>query len=150
MKKLLLLLLLAGAGVVGYRSFQASGAVSTYEKFAEAWTAGDKAIAMKYADDATAGEVEKHPLRGLQSGAAIEAFRGTRYEVESTSRTPEGDVQREVKQTIQFDPPGVTTGITGAMYTHIHHSATVRKTSDGWKVVAFLPKFIDMGEIRKR
>ena len=106
---------------------------------------------MNYVEAATATRaIEKQPLRGLQSGTIIEAFRGTRYVVESTTRSPEGDLLLEVMQTIQFDPPGVTTAINGAMYTHIHHSATVRKTPDGWKVVAFEPKFIDMGELRKR
>jgi hypothetical protein len=148
MKKLLGLLLLAGAAIIGYRYIQTQGAVGAYEQFAEAWTLGDKTLAMKHAEEATATRaIEKQSLRGLQSGAMIDAFRGTRYEVESTARTPEGDVVLEVKQTIQFDPPGVTSAITGAMYTHIHHSATVRKTPDGWKVVAFVPTFIDMGEL---
>jgi hypothetical protein len=151
MKKLLFLLLLAGAGVLGYRYIQSSGAVSAYEKFAEAWTLGDKALAMRYAEASTATRaIERQSLRGLQSGAILEAFRGTRYVVESSTRSPEGDVVLEVTQTIQFDPPGVTSAITGAMYTHIHHSATVRKTPDGWKVVAFEPKFIDMGELHRR
>jgi hypothetical protein len=151
MKKLLGLLVLAGVAVLGYRWLQASGAVSAYERFAEAWTLGDKALAMKYAQAETATRaIEKQSLRGLESGRILEAFRATRYEVESTTRTPAGDIVLEVKQTIQFDPPGVTSAITGAMYTHIHHSATMRKTSDGWKVVAFEPKFIDMGEFHRR
>jgi hypothetical protein len=151
MKKVIGLVLLAGAAVVGDRWLQTSGAVSAYEKFAEAWVLGDKARAMKYAQAETATRaVEKQSLRGLQSGAIIEAFRGTRYEIESTARSPEGDIVLEVRQTIQFDPPGITSAITGAMYTRIHHSATVRKTPDGWKVVAFEPKFIDMGELHLR
>jgi hypothetical protein len=106
---------------------------------------------MRYAEASTATRAfERQSLRGLQSGAIMDAFRGTRYVVESSTRSPEGDVVLEVTQTIQFDPPGVTSAITGAMYTHIHHSATVRKTPDGWKVVAFEPKFIDMGELHRR
>ncbi len=151
MKKLVVLLVLGGAAFFGYRSFSGGGAVSAYEKFAEAWTHDDPAGAGKHADAETARKAfEEQSLRGLQSGAMIEAFRGTRYEIESRSRSTEGDVLLEVKQTIQFDPPGVTSAITGAMYTHIHHSARVRKTPDGWKVVAFEAKFLDMGELRKR
>ena len=35
------------------------------------------------------------------------------------------------------------------MLTHIHHSAPLRKTADGWKVVAFEPRYLDMGVIRR-
>ena len=52
-------------------------------------------------------------------------------------------------QTIRFDPSGALTGIGGAMFTHIHHSATLRRTAQGWKVVAFDAKYLDMGEIRR-
>lgn len=148
LRAFLVVVLLAGGAVIGYRYLQSSGAIRAYEQFAEAWTLGDEAAMKKYADAATATRaIERQSLRSLQSGAMVEAFRGTRYEVESTSRAPEGDIGLEVKQTIQFDPPGITSGITGAMYTHIHHSATVRKTPDGWRVVAFEPKFVDMGEL---
>src|SRR3981081_1832662 len=115
MKRVIGLVILAGAAVVGYRWLQMSGAVSAYEKFAEAWILGDQAQAMKFADASTATRaIEKQSLRGLRSGAIVEAFRGTSYEIASTARTPEGDVVLEVKQTIQFDPPGVTSGVTGA------------------------------------
>ena len=151
MKKLVVLLVLGGAAFFGYRSFSGDGAVSAYEKFAEAWTHDNPAEAKKYADAETARKAfEEQNLRGLRSGAMIEAFRGTRYEIESRTRPVENEVALEVRQTIQFDPPGVTSGIMGAMYTHIHHSARVRKTSDGWKVVAFEAKFLDMGEMRRR
>jgi hypothetical protein len=55
-----------------------------------------------------------------------------------------------VKVTVHFDPPGVTTGIGGAMYAHFRHTATVRKTPEGWRVAAFDSEFVDMGEIRRR
>ena len=56
----------------------------------------------------------------------------------------------EATQTILFDPPGITTALGGAMYTHVHHSATLRHSSGGWKVIAFEPKVIDIGEVRRR
>jgi hypothetical protein len=80
----------------------------------------------------------------------MEALRGDRYEVESRSKDSDGDVRLVVKQTVHFDPPGATTGIGGAMYAHFRHTATVRKTPDGWRVVAFDREFLDMGEIRRR
>jgi hypothetical protein len=80
----------------------------------------------------------------------MEAFRGKRYVYESETRTESGDVELQVHQTIFFDPPGITSAIGGAMYTGIRHTATLRNTADGWKVVAFEPKYLDMGPTRRR
>jgi hypothetical protein len=111
----------------------------------------DRIAAARYADDATVKHaLEERAIRGTRGGAAIEALRGDRYEVESRSRAPEGEQRLVVKQTVHFDPPGVTTGIGGAMYAHFRHTASVRKTPEGWRVVAFDAEFLDMGEIRHR
>ena len=80
----------------------------------------------------------------------MEAFRGTRYSVESKTRTAGDDLELVVRQTVLFDPPGVTTGLGGAMYAHFRHAATVHETPDGWRVVAFEPTYVDMGELRRR
>ena len=118
MKKLVVLLVLGGAAFFGYRSFSGDGAVSAYEKFAEAWTHDNPAEAKKYADAETARKAfEEQNLRGLRSGAMIEAFRGTRYEIESRTRPVENEVALEVRQTIQFDPPGRDLGHHGR---HVH------------------------------
>ena len=150
MKKGIGLALLAGAAFFGYRSFVAWSAYKTYEKFADAWVRGDRAEAAKYGDaDSVRYAFDRKAIRGTPSGSMIEAFRGTRYTVESRTRSPEGDVELEVRQTILFDPPGVTTGVGGAMVTHFHDAATVRKTPEGWRVVAFEPTYLDMGELRR-
>ena len=150
MKKLVFVLALAGAALLGYRWISGWRAETAYEQFAEAWTHGDKAEAMKHGEsDAVNRALDKQALRGMPSGSIMEAFRGTRYNIESRTRSPGGDLLLEVKQTIFFDPPGTTSAIGGAMLTHIHHSATLRNTADGWKVVAFEPKYLDMGEIRR-
>lgn len=107
-------------------------------------------MAARYGDAATVTHAfEKRGIRGTQGGAAMEALRGDRYEVESRTRTAEG-IDLVVRQTVHFDPPGVTTGIGGAMYAHFRHRASVHKTPDGWRVVAFEPEFLDMGEVRHR
>ena len=112
---------------------------------------GDKVAAARYGDaDTVRHAFDRRAIRGTPSGSLIEAFRGTRYDVERRSRSPEGDVLLEVRQTILFDPPGQTTGIGGAMYTHFHDAAAVRRTLEGWRVVAFEPTYIDMGEVRRR
>jgi hypothetical protein len=143
-------LLTAGAyfGIGWYRDHQAFQA---YEGFAEAWVHEDRIAAARYADDATVEHaLEERAIRGTRSGAAIEALRGDRYELESRSRAPEDGQKLVVKVTVHFDPPGVTTGIGGAMYAHFRHTATVLKTPEGWRVVAFDSEFVDMGEIRRR
>jgi len=80
----------------------------------------------------------------------MEAYRGTKYAVLSSTRTPEGDVSLIVKETIAFDPAGITSGIGGAMFAVFRHVATVRRTAGGWKVVAFEPTFVEMGDMRRR
>jgi hypothetical protein len=53
-------------------------------------------------------------------------------------------------QTIRFDPPGRTTGIGGAAWAKYRDEATVRKTAEGWRVTAFEPTFVDVGEMKRR
>ena len=151
MKKLFLAAVLAAAGWYGYRWFADRQAFQAYEKFAHGWTRGDKDEAIRHSDKTVAeNALERQNLRGMRSGSIMEAFRGERYEVESRRVLPEGDVQLEVNQTIYFDPPGATTGIGGAMWTTIHHSARLHRTPEGWKVAAFDAKYLDMGETRRR
>ena len=151
MKRLIGLALLVVLSLFGYRSFSGWKAYQAYEGFAEAWVRGDEAEAGKYGDAAAVRHaLEERSLRGTPSGSILEAFRGTRYSVESRSRTAGGEVEFEVQQTIHFDPPGTTTAIGGAMYTHFRHRAIVRETPEGWRVVSFEPTYLDMGEIRHR
>ena len=150
MKKLLVVLVLAGAALLGLRWFNGWRAVTAYERFAGAWMRGNRAEAAKHGEkEAVRHALEEQPLREMPSGTIIDAFHGTLYDIESKTRSPDGDLRLEVKQTILFDPPGAFTGIGGAMFTHIHHSATLRKTPDGWKVVAFEAKYLDMGEVKR-
>lgn len=151
MKKLLWVALLAIAAFFGYRAFTEWRAYKAYEGFAEAWVHENEADAARYGDAATVKHaLHERAIRGTRGGAAMEALRGDRYQVESRTRTPEGDVALVVLQTVHFDPPGVTTGIGGAMYAHFRHTASVRKAPDGWRVVAFEPVFVDMGGLRRR
>ncbi len=151
MKKLVWGLLLLGAAFFGYRWFGGQGAYKAYEGFAEAWTQEKRDVAARFGDEATVRDAfEKKSLRGNRGGAAMEAFRGTRYSVESKTRSDVGDVEFVVNQTILFDPPGATTAIGGAMFARYRHAATVHKTDDGWRVVAFEPTFVEMGELRRR
>ena len=152
MKKVVFLAVLAGAAWFGYTKWFADReAVGAYEKFAHAWTRGNEPEALRYAGkDVVDDAIQNQNLRGMRSGSIMEAFHGERYQIESKTVEPGGDVRLEVKQTILFDPPGATTGIGGAMWTTIHHSATLRRSPDGWKVAAFKATYLDMGETRRR
>ena len=151
MKRIVVLIVLAAVAFFGWRSVSRWRARTAYEGFAEAWTHGNMADAKKYGTEECARHaLEKASLRGLESGQAMEAFRGTRYRYEKESRSDSGELELEVHQTIFFDPPGITSAIGGAMYTGIHHSATLRNGPGGWQVVAFEPRYIDMGPLRKR
>ena len=151
MKTLVLLLVLAGVALFAYRKIEDHRAYSAYEGFADSWAQEKRSIAEKYGDaGAVRHAFEEKPLRGNQGGAAMEAFRGTLYAVESREPASGDGVAFVVRQTILFDPPGATTGIDGAMFARYRHEATVRKTSDGWRVIAFEPTFLEMGEMRRR
>jgi hypothetical protein len=150
MKTVVALLLVAAAVVFGLRWYSGWSAYRAYEGFAEAWVHGSETDAARYGDAAAVTHaLKERSIRGTRGGAAMEALRGDRYEVESRSRTPGGDVTLIVKQTVHFDPPGVTTGIGGAMYAHFRHTASVRKADGQWRVVSFEPEFLDMGELRR-
>ena len=151
MKKLFLVLLLAGVSLAGYRWFDGRGADEAYEGFAESWAQEKREAAARFGDaDAVRRAFEKTPLRKYPGGAAMEAYRGTRSAVESREAAPEGGVALTATQTIFFDPPGVTSAIGGAMFARFRHRATVRKTDDGWRVVSFEPAYLEMGELRRR
>ena len=151
MKKVVLGLLAVWGGWQAYRWFDGSRAVSACEGFAEAWAREDRTAAAKYGDsEAVRRAFEETPLRGTPGGAAMEAFRGTRYSVESRTRSAGGSVELVVRQTIFFDPPGVTTAIGGRMFAHFRHAATLRKTESGWRVAAFQPAYLDMGDLRQK
>lgn len=151
MKKLLVLLVLAGAGYLAYHQATLPGPTDAYEKFADAWARGHHEEALKFAKgDAVASALERKPLAGLMNASTMEAFRGTRYTILSTSELQDGDLLIQANQTIAFDPPGAATATSGAMYAAFRHSATVRKTPAGWKVVSFDPTFLEVGQTRKR
>ena len=151
MKKLLLLALLAAGGWFGYGFFARMQQESCYKKLADAWAMGRTGEALRYAEGETVRQsLEKNPLRGLVDARMIEAWRGVTYTIESTSKGDGGDVSIEARQRLAFDPPGITTGIGGGMWLSFHHSARLRHTSSGWKVIAFTPTFLDFQRIPRR
>jgi hypothetical protein len=144
MKKAVWIAVVVVVGLLGYRWLDQRRAYGAYEGFADAWARENRTAAAAYGDeDAVVQAFEKKALRGTPGGAAMEAFRGTLYSVESRSKSPEGDIELVVRQTILFDPPG-------AMFARFRHAARVRKTGDGWRVVGFQPTYLEMGELRRK
>jgi hypothetical protein len=152
MKKIVLLVLVAGGAVWAWRAYTASQAFGAYEGFAESWAKEDRVKAERFAagPDVVKHAFDDRALRGNRGGAAMEAFRGTSYDVESRAADGDGQVKLVVMQTIRFDPPGATTGIGGAMWARYRDEATVKKTAGGWRVTAFEPTFVDLGEVKRR
>jgi hypothetical protein len=149
-KKAVAIALLAGAGFLAYRWLGDRRAYAAYEGFADSWARENRTTAEKYGEaEAVRHAFEEKPLRSTEGGVAMEAFRGTLYAIESKTRR-DGGFDLVVRQTILFDPPGVTTGIGGAMFARFRHAAKVRDTPDGWRVVAFEPTYLEMGPLRRR
>jgi len=148
-KRFVLPVLLAGGAFFAYRSV-VDAPVRAGARFLEAWGKEDTsaAAAMTVGEPARTS-VETHILRGV-CRAPMEALRGSRSSLESRARKPDGDTALTMRQIVAFDPPGVTTGIGGAAAATFRHVVTMRKTPDGWKVVAFEPTFLDAVATRGR
>jgi uncharacterized protein (UPF0333 family) len=152
LKKLVILLVLAGAGYFGYKTFIGkSAAFQTYQKFADAmaWARSDEA--KKYMVDVSVVDDPGDANHRIIAGdTPVDYIHGTNYEVESETKNADGTVTLKVKQTIFFDPPGTTSGIGGALMAIFRQTAVMRKTSEGWKVSEFDSEFIETKETRSR
>ena len=143
MKRLLLVLLLAGAGYGAYRYLVVDAPGRVFHEFARLWALEDtpSAAALTTGDVARAA-VESKILRGVVR-APMEALRGSRQEVESRERASDGGVSVTVKQFVFYDPPGITSGVGGAGVAIIRHVARLEKTAAGWRVASWTPTFLD-------
>jgi hypothetical protein len=142
LKRFLLVLLLAGAAYAAYWHFVLQPPVRAYRHFADAWAReGTPAAAALTTGDTAKKDVESRILRGVVL-VPMEAFRGTRHEIEKREGAPDGTVVVTAKEFVFYDPPGVTTGIGGAGVAAVRHVAQMKKTDDGWRVVAWTPEFL--------
>lgn len=150
MKRLLLALLVAGVAYGAYRYVVVEAPVRAFHEFARLWALEDTpaAVALTTGDDVRA-TVESRILRGVVR-APMEALRGSRQEVESRDTGADGAVGVTVKQFVFYDPPGFTTGVGGAAIATIRHVARLKKSADGWRVVAWTPTFLEAGPRRRR
>lgn len=153
MRRFIAVLIVAGAAVVGYRYYRGSDAtVERYKQFAEAilHRQYDKAAAMT--DGLSAADLQQH---GTQEriGAGPPMFQTlfpSKYEIDSRETSPDGVVTLRVTQTVFFNPAGVESAIRPAMFATLKQVARLRKSDDGWKVVAFENTFEKMDSLGSR
>jgi len=149
-KRLALLALLAGGALLGERYLVAEAPVRACARFLEAWGKEDTpAAAAMTTGEAARKSVEERILRGV-CRVPMEALRGSRCSLEARTTRPDGDAVLTMRQVVAFDPPGMTTGLGGAMAASFRHAITMRETPEGWKVAAFEPTFLDAVATRRR
>ena len=151
MKRLLLAALVLGAAFLAYRRFAPDEPVRTYRRFAEAWARSRYEDAARLSEgEAVSRALGRQSVSNLFGGPWIETLHGMRLTIESREEKENGDVSIEARQLLFFDPPGITSGLGGAMYASFRHSATLKKTPDGWKLTAFEAKLLEAGPMRRR
>lgn len=152
MKRLVLGLLLGCGAYFGYRELSARAPAKAFESFAEAWARGRTEQAMALAQgEAVRRTLDRKPFVSVLAAPwAVDAFHGFSTSVVSSSTSSSGDLEIEARQRIAFDPPGATSGIGGAAIASFRHIASLRKTDDGWRVVAFAPECLGVSLTRGR
>lgn len=144
MKKLLVLVVLAVAVAIWYRSYREEQApVRVLTAYADAVASGRHDLARQFADGdlAGAGAGERHAAAGW---VPVQELRGVHYRVDSRTASADGnEVALVVTQTVGFNPPGVESALRPAMQARFRLQATVRSTASGWKVVAFSSEFLE-------
>jgi hypothetical protein len=117
--------------------------VRAFRSFARDWAREDTPAAVAWTTGETAKKaVEEKILRGVVR-APMEAFRGSSEELESRETASDGAVILTVRQSVYYDPPGVTSGVGGAGVATIRHVARMKKTTEGWRIVEWTPTFLD-------
>lgn len=150
MKKILLVVLLGGGAIFAYRYAVVDAPVRAAKEFLRAWGREDTPAAAAFTDGDTAKKaVETHILRGV-CRAPMEALGGSQATLESRANGAGGSVVLTMHQVVAFDPPGQTSGFASSMAASFRQVVTLKKTSAGWRVVAFQPSFLDAVSTRRR
>jgi hypothetical protein len=143
MRRFSLILFVAGAVYGAFRYAVVDPPWRAFRAFARDWAREDTPAAAAWTSgEAAKKAVEEKILRGVVR-APMEAFRGSREELESRETASDGAVILTVRQSVSYDPPGVTSGVGGAGVATIRHVARMRKTPDGWRIVEWTPEFLE-------
>ena len=147
MRRLIALVVLAGASFGGYRLYSTSfGPVAHYKKFAETVLHRRYDAAAAMCDGLTAADLEK---LGSQEriGAGPPMFQSlfpSLFDIQSRETTPDGSTVINAVQTVRFNPAGVESAMRPAMFATLKQVVTLRKENGAWKVVSFENTFMKM------
>src|ERR1043166_2293750 len=152
MRRMIVLLVLVAAAIVGYRYYATSYAPEkVYKAFAEDILHQRYAEAAKKCDGLTADDLGK---LGSQEriGAGPPMFQTlfpSRFRIDSRDTT-DGALTLHAVQTVLFNPVGVESAVRPAMYATLNQVVTLRKVSGEWRVVAFENTFDKMDQTSAR
>jgi len=147
MRRLIALVVLAGAAFGGYRAYSISyGPVAHYRKFAEEILHRRYDAAAAMCDGLSAADLEK---LGSQEriGAGSPMFQTlfpSLFDIQSRETTADGLTLIHAVQTVRFNPAGVESAMRPAMFATLKQVVTLRNGSGGWKVVSFENTFMKM------
>jgi hypothetical protein len=147
MKWLIALGILAGAGFVGYRSYDSSAApVRHYERFAEEILNRRYDVAEGMSDGLSRQRLEESgTMEKIGVGPTMfQTLFPSRFDIRSKEKVPDGGITLDAVQTVLWNPPGVESVMRPAMSAKMNQRVTLRKTGGGWKVTAFTNTFGSM------
>ncbi|KAA0256626.1 MAG: hypothetical protein EDX89_00565 [Acidobacteria bacterium] len=148
MKRLVPLAVVALLALAGWRWWAGRAPDRVYRAFAEEWAKGRTDLALAFAEGAAVEKALAEKALTKVVGVGMDARHGIVTGVESKAKTPDGDVVLHGRQSVWFDPPGVSSALGGAMVATFTHDVTLRETPAGWKVVAFDAKRVSVGDAR--
>ena len=149
MRKLVPVLVVLVLAFGAWRWYAGRAPDRAYKAFAEEWAKGrtDLALALAEGDRVRKALEEKALSRVV--GVGMDARHGIVTGVESKTAGADGTVELHGRQSVWFDPPGVSSALGGAMVATFTHDVTLKETPSGWKVVAFDAKRVSVGDARR-
>jgi len=147
MKWLVALGVLAGAGFLGYRSYDSSSApVKRYENFAEEILHRHYEVAEGMCDGLPKEKLEEAgTMEKIGAGPTMfQTLFYSRFEISSKETAPDGSITLNVVQIVLWNPPGVESVLRPAMFARMNQVVTLRKIGGDWKVSAFKNDFSSM------
>ena len=151
MKRLIAVVLLAGAGFAGYRYYATSIAPERqYKAFAEEVLHRRYDAAAAMSDGLSAGDIARNGTQEAIGGAMFQTLFPSRFAVMSRETAPNGALVLHAVQTVLFNPAGVESAVRPAMSATMNQTVTLRKTAGGWKVAAFENKLEKVDSLMSR
>ncbi len=123
-------------------------AMKTFENFADAWADFQTEQALWHVRGILAEKAVREKTAERVVPVTMQTIMGIEYTVISKEPSPDGkSLDLRVEQEIRFNPPDVMSAMRATMFARVRHDVTLLKTDDGWKVVAFKPVCLKVGEL---